>query len=143
MSIKPGGRTIITTPNTLNINSRIQYLFTGTMPLYDIMPISDVNVVHVSGHINPISAYYLFYFAKLAGFDTVRFHTDRHKKSGVFWGAMFWPVIQLVVALNNLFKRSRASYWQENREGFAAVNSFKLLAGRTTIVDAVKTSRGT
>ncbi len=136
--LKPGGRAIITTPNTLNINSRIQYFFTGTMPLYDIMPISEVNVVHVSGHINPISAYYLFYFAKLAGFETVRFHTDRYKKSGTILSVLFWPVIQLVVAINNVKKRARSPWWRENREGFAAVNSFRMLAGRTTIVDAVK-----
>jgi 2-polyprenyl-3-methyl-5-hydroxy-6-metoxy-1,4-benzoquinol methylase len=138
--LKPGGRVLITTPNTLNINSRLQYLFTGTMPLFDIMPVSDVNVVHTSGHINPISAYYMFFFAKLAGFETVRFHIDRFKKSGVFWGALFWPVIALCVGLSNALKRSRHAAWSENREAFAAVNGFKLLSGRTTIMDAVLAS---
>jgi len=137
--LKPGGRAIVTTPNTLNMNSRLQYLFTGTMPLFDIMPVSAVNVVHTSGHINPISAYYLFYFAKLAGFGTVRFHIDRYKRSGVFWAALFWPFIAVAVLIGNA-KRSRSPAWAENREAFAAVNGFKLLSGRTTIMDAVLAS---
>ena len=140
--LKPGGRAIVTTPNTLNINSRVRYLFSGTMPLFDIMPVNQANAVFTSGHINPISAYYLYYFAKLAGFESVRFHTDRYKKSGMFWGTLFWPFIRAVVGIGNATKRSRSPWWEENREAFAAVNSFKLLAGRTTILDAVKPGIG-
>lgn len=136
--LTPGGRAIVTTPNTLNINSRLRYLLSGTMPLFDIMPVSGANAAFTSGHINPINAYYLFYFTKMAGFDTVRFHVDRYKKSGMFLGALFWPLIQIVVGIGNLRKRARSAWWQENREAFRAVNSFKMLAGRTTILDAIK-----
>ena len=65
--VKPGGRALVTTPNVLNINARLRYLFNGTMPLFDMLPIADNDVVHTTGHINPISLYYLFFFAKLAG----------------------------------------------------------------------------
>lgn len=136
--LKPGGRAIVTTPNTLNINSRLKYLFSGTMPLFDIMPVNQANAVFTSGHINPISAYYLYYFARLAGLASVRFHTDRYKKSGMFWGALFWPFIKVAVGLSNLRKRARSPWWKENREAFGAVNSFQMLAGRTTILDARK-----
>ncbi len=138
--LKPGGRAIVTTPNTLNINARIRYLLSGTMPLFDVMPVTEANAVFTSGHINPIGFYYLFYFTKQAGFESVRFHTDRYKKSGMFWGAIFWPLIQAVVAVGNATKRARSAYWKENREAFGAINSFKMLAGRTTILDAVKPS---
>lgn len=139
--LKPGGRAIVTTPNTLNINARLRYLLSGTLPLFDIMPVSSANAIFTSGHINPIGAYYLFYFAKLADLDSVHFHTDRYKKSGMFLGAIFWPFIKLAVAISNATRRSRSQWWEENREAFAAVNSFKLLAGRTTILDAVKPMR--
>jgi hypothetical protein len=40
--------------------------------------------------------------------------------------------------VGNLRKRARSPWWEENREAFGAVNSFRMLAGRTTILDAVK-----
>lgn len=73
----------------------------------------------------------------MAGFDTVRFHVHRYKKSGMFLGALFWPLIQIVVGIGNLRKRARSAWWEENRAAFRAVNRFKMLAGRTTILDAV------
>ncbi len=79
-----------------------------------------------SGHIK------VFYFTKQAGLESVRFHTDRYKKSGMFWGAIFWPLIRLVVAVGNATKRARSPYWEENREAFGAIYSCKILAGRTT-----------
>ena len=77
--VRPGGKMFLTTPNVLNLNSRIRSLFTGTMPMFDILPIEDNDVTGVDGHIGPISLYYLYFFAKLAGFRTVDFHIDRSK----------------------------------------------------------------
>ena len=133
--MKPKGRVLMTTPNILNINARLRYLFSGTMPLYDILPIANSDVVHTSGHINPVSLYYLYYFAKLAGFSEIRFHIDRVKKSSVALSPIFYVASQITSFAMN-FRRSKQSCWEENRQAVAAMNSWSTFVGRTIIIEA-------
>ncbi len=135
--VKPGGRALVTTPNVLNINARLRYLFNGTMPLFDMLPIADNDVVHTTGHINPISLYYLFFFAKLAGFCDVRFHIDRVKKSAVALSPAFFLVAKAVGLAMNL-RRRRKPHWRENTPALAAMNRWRTFVGRTIIVEAIR-----
>jgi len=135
--VKPGGRALLTTPNVLNINARLRYLFSGTMPLFDIMPIADSDVVHTTGHIGPISLYYLYYFARLAGFCDVQFHIDRVKKSAVLLSPLFYAASQLVNAAMNLRRRGKP-YYPENAPAVAALNRWQTFVGRTIIIEAIR-----
>jgi SAM-dependent methyltransferase len=134
---KPGGKTLVTTPNVLTINARLRYLFSGTMPLFDIMPIADSDVIHSTGHIGPISLYYLYYFARLASFRDVRFHVDRIKKSAVMLSPLFYLAAQIVTAGMNV-RRRRKPYFQENATAVAALNRWRTFVGRTMIIEAIR-----
>lgn len=93
--LKPGGKFIFTTPNILNINSRIKYFFTGFYLLFDIMPLNWNDPQHTGGHINPTTLYYICFQAIKNGFFIKGIHVDRLKKSGLFWSLLFWPIIRV------------------------------------------------
>lgn len=136
--LKPGGRAIVSTPNILNANGRIRFLATGTWPLFDIMPHSTRSVVSVSGgHIGPISLYYLYYFAKIAGFATCNWHIDRVKRSASYAAPFIWLAYQLLRPIYSLRQRRRPWY-DENRDAIAELNRWQTLVGRTIILEARK-----
>ena len=133
--LAPGGRAIITTPNILNLNGRLRFLVDGTMPLFDILPIAETDVIHTSGHIAPISLYYLYYFARVAGFERIDFHIDRVKKSAAFVFPFFVLGSWFLRSAVNVRRRKHPA-WAENAEAVAAMNSWRTLVGRTIILDA-------
>lgn len=135
--LKPGGRAIVTTPNVLNINARLRYLFNGTIPLFDIVPIAEPDVVQATGHVHPVSLYYLHVFARQAGFSSAHFHIDRVKKSAVLASPLFWVIAQAGGLIAN-WRRRRLPYWEENAEVVRTVNSWRTFVGRTILMDAVR-----
>jgi len=52
--VKPGGVAIVSTPNVLNLNSRVRYLHSGFTVLFDPLPLSSDDPRHTAGHINPV-----------------------------------------------------------------------------------------
>jgi SAM-dependent methyltransferase len=136
---KPGGRAFITTPNILNANGRIRFLLTGTWPLFDALPIEGHDIVHVGGHIAPISLYYIYYFAMRAGFRECRFHIDRVKRSAVVVAPLIWIGSRLLNVSMNARRRGKSEQlFEENRAALQALNSWDTLVGRTIIVEARK-----
>ena len=136
--LKPGGRAIVSTPNILNANGRIRFLATGTWPLFDIMPHSTRSVVSVSGgHIGPISLYYLYYFAKIAGFTTCNWYIDRVKRSASYAAPFIWLAYQALRPIYAL-RRRRRPWFDENRDAIAEMNRWQTLVGRTIILEAHK-----
>lgn len=137
--LKPGGRLLLTTPNILNLNGRLRFLCTGTWPLFDMLPIAQSDVVTVTGHIHPVSLYYLFYFLRGAGFDRIEFHVDRAKRSSIVAAGLFWPLMKLSQCIADR-RRRREPYYAENRAAVAALNRLDVLVGRTLIIDARKSA---
>jgi ubiquinone/menaquinone biosynthesis C-methylase UbiE len=136
---KPGGRAIVTTPNILNINSRIRFLHSGFWLLFDPLPLSSGDCVSVAGHINPVSFYYLAAAMRRAGFREVRLHFDRTKKSGLALGLLFYPFIALLHRLDVCrVERKSPQIYDENRRLLANLNRLGMLSSRTVIVEAVK-----
>src|ERR1051326_4158279 len=65
--LKPEGLCILTTPNVLNLNSRLRYLWFGFANLFGPLPIG--GPLHsTGGHINPVSYFYLAHGLLDAGF---------------------------------------------------------------------------
>jgi SAM-dependent methyltransferase len=135
--LRPGGKAWITTPNTLSSNARIRSLFTGTMPLFDILPIRESDVVRSGGHINPISVYYLCFFSNLAGFEAVDFSIDRVKRSGVLLSLPLYPLARLCKIFHDARRRS-LPYWEENRSSADALYAWRTFVGRTIIVEVTR-----
>jgi hypothetical protein len=65
----------------------------GIRDLFEPLSLSSVDVVHTSGHINPVSFYYLAFALFRAGASEVRVTYDRTKRSAVAMWLLSWPIM--------------------------------------------------
>ena len=136
--LRPGGRLIVTTPNVLSLTSRLRTLFVGFPELFGPLPLGSSDPQHVGGHIHPVSIYYLAYIAEKIGFRVAACHIDRVKSSAVA-ALVLWPLIAFATRYARAGMRRRsASTVAENVAHLAAVNSFRVLTGRTITLELVK-----
>jgi len=136
--MRPGGVCILSTPNILNINSRLRFLAFGFWNLFGPLPVGG-GLETTRGHINPISAFYIAHALAESGFQEPRFTVDKFQRSGIFKLVLWWPWIKLFGALH---------WWREenkyhtldafNRPLVRAMNSVPILLGRTLIISARK-----
>ena len=137
--LRPGGLALISTPNILNLNSRWRNLHSGFATLFDPLLLSSADPVHTSGHINPVSYYYLAYQLRRAGFMATAVAYDRYKDSARFLllicGPMIWIGNQLFKRRLNARKKAVAS---ENASILEEMWSLRMLTSRSVIAVAVK-----
>jgi SAM-dependent methyltransferase len=137
--LRPGGLAIISTPNVLNLNSRWRNLHSGFATLFDPLLLSSADPVHTSGHINPVSYYYLAYQLRRAGFAATRVEFDRFKDSARFLLIICGPMIWIG---NQLFKRRLISrkkdVAEENESILGELWSLGMLTSRSVIAIARK-----
>lgn len=132
---RPGAPVIVTTPNTLNANSRLRTLLQGFPLLFDPLPLAAGDVRHLSGHIHPISPYFLAVAALRAGLVEPRFHPDRTKTSAVLQTALLAPALWLAAAAQRRrLRRKWPQVWEQNAALLAAVNGWGLLTCRTAVL---------
>ena len=137
--LRPGGLAILSTPNVLNVNSRVRILHSGFATLFDPLPLSTVDAVHTSGHIHPVSYYYLSYALRRAGAASVAVTFDRLKNSARFLRAIFWPLIAIGNAgLRFRLRRKRPLVFAENRPLLDDLWSGGMLISRSIVVTAQK-----
>lgn len=135
--VRFGGRALVATPNVLNANARLRYLLDGTRQGFDILPLEGHDVRNPPAGIGPVSLYALYDYARLAGFSEVRFHADQPGRSAT----LLAPAVLALSKLADLIGRGRGSdlaHWPENKAAFAAANRRETLAGRTIIVEAIR-----
>jgi SAM-dependent methyltransferase len=137
--LKPGGLLVASTPNVLSMNSRWRHLHSGFAQLFDPLPLDTRDVVHTSGHIHPVSYYYLSYALRAAGFSHVAAHYDHRKRSALLQLLLFSPLI-LAGHLGFLIRmhRKRPREMDQNREVVAEMDSLAMLTSRSVIVAAQK-----
>ena len=137
--LKPGGTLLLSTPNVLNMNSRWRTLHSGFAQLFDPLPLDRRDIVHTSGHIHPVSYYYLAYAVQSAGFRDIAVHFDHFKRSAVFQLVLFGPAI-LIGRAGFLLRmgRKRPREMAANRKLVSAMNSLAMLTSRSVIVAAKK-----
>ena len=137
--LKPGGLAIISTPNVLNMNSRWRYLHSGFTVLFDPLLLSSADPVHTSGHIDPVSYYYLAYQLRRAGFASTSVEYDRFKTSARFLVVLCAPVIWVG---NLLFRRRlngrKKDVATENASILRDLWSLRMLTSRSVIAIARK-----
>lgn len=137
--LKPGGVAIISTPNVLNMNSRYRNLHSGFATLFDPLLLSSSDPVHTSGHINPVSYYYLAYQLHRAGFTSVNVHFDRFKRSALGLLLIFGlPLILGNTLFTKRLERKRPQVARENKSILADLRSFDLLTSRSVIARAIR-----
>jgi ubiquinone/menaquinone biosynthesis C-methylase UbiE len=137
--LKPGGIAIISTPNVLNLNSRWRYLHSGFAVLFDPLLLSSADPVHTSGHIDPVSYYYLAYQLRRAGFASTSVEYDRFKTSARFLLVLCGPVIWIG---NRLFRRRlnarKKDVASENASILKDLWSVRMMTSRSVIAIATK-----
>lgn len=137
--LKPGGLAIISTPNVLNINSRWRNLHSGFATLFDPLLLSSADPVHTSGHINPVSYYYLAYQLRRAGFASTAVEYDRFKTSArflvVLLGLPIWIGNRL---LRRRLRNRKSDVAAENASILGDMWSYEMLISRSVIAVAKK-----
>ncbi len=138
---RPGGTVIFSTPNILNLQSRLRFLWFGFWKLFGPLPVGRAESFSTVGHINPISYFYLAHALGEAGFTLEPLEIDKIQRSAVPRLIFLWPLIAFFGAL--AMRRETDHYEtvdDSNRAIVKSLNSLKMLLGRTIIVVARKPS---
>ncbi len=113
--VRPGGMIVVTTPNILNLSSRLRYLLTGFFEMFPPPSLSPQDARRQWGHIMPMTAYHLAHAMRMAGFEDVTFHADRLKKSAVFLWVVLLPLTAPALLASAARLRARKpSVYREN-----------------------------
>jgi SAM-dependent methyltransferase len=139
-TLRTGGHLVISTPNILNIEERLKWLFYGYTSHFK--PLSREHLENlrldyggmeeVALHVNPVSYSELRYTLEKYGFEVVRVLRDKPKKN--LW--VYWPVVALIRLMGSLTpERKRRERWTEELQSDEI-----LLGGNTLILHAIKKS---
>ncbi|MDI6743447.1 MAG: class I SAM-dependent methyltransferase [Smithella sp.] len=137
--LKPGGICVLTTPNILNINSRLRNLWFGFADLMGPLPVQNRKKESCFGHINPLSLFYLIHAMREMDFRDIALAVDKYQRSGMVKLVFWWLPIRLFGM--SLFRRETCKYKtidDSNRNIIRQINSLPVLLGRTIILSAVK-----
>lgn len=137
--LKKGGRLIFSVPNTLQMQSRLKFLFTGFGEMYPPPSIHMKNAGRICGHIMPLNYSQFSYALRKAGFSSIAFHSDRKKKSAVFPALLLYPFLKLgTLQYGRSLKRYDLEVWEETRDVVRTMNTFSMLTSRSCIIVASK-----
>jgi len=135
--LKPNGIAVITTPNILNLRSRLRYLTFGFASLFGPLKIGGRDIHSPRGHINPVSWFYLAHALLEAGFVDLHLSIDTYQRRSFFSAALLYFPIRLAAA--RAYQRERRKFKTidaQNDSIVRSLNSRDLLLGRTLIVTA-------
>lgn len=133
--LAPGGTLIITTPNILNLKSRIRFLIFGFFNLFGPLHVRESALYSTGGHINPVSYFYLSHSLLDAGFSNIKVAIDKKQGTSIAWLLLLWIPIQLFSRLALRKEKKRYKTVDENNEEYVLkMNSLNILLGRTIVV---------
>lgn len=137
--LKPGGLVVITTPNILNLRSRLRYFSSGFYNLFGPLPTDEARIHGPRGHISPVNWFYLAHALQGAGFQDLRVEVDKYQRRSIPAFMLFVGPIRLA---NRVVYGRDANKYQtlddQNSWTVRHMNSVDLLLGRTLIVTARK-----
>ena len=136
--LKPGGVCVLSTPNVLNLNSRLRYLWFGFPTLFGPLPIGSRKLESCSGHISPISYYYVYHAMKESGFDEISLSIDKFQRSGMLKLLFLGLPIKIKDFLIKSKERRKNTIDDANVNVVNKINAIEMLLGRTIIVTAIK-----
>ena len=137
--LKPGGFVILSTPNVLNLRSRLHYLTCGFPNLFGPLAVGERDVHSPRGHINPVGLLYLVHALLEANFIDIRLNVDRYQRRSLF--SFFLLYLPIYIAGRYNYRRELKKYrtiTPQNDWAVRAINSRQVLLGRTLIVTARK-----
>lgn len=134
--LKPGGHFVLSTPNILNLASRLKFLLSGFYSLF-ARPINEFSQVPVFDHIHPVTYYQLRYMLHTQGFHITEVATDLWRRSAITLYALR-PLVHLYT-MRTMRKERDPEQCLANREIRRVMTSAGILLGRTLIIVARKT----
>lgn len=137
--LKKDGLLVVTTPNVLNMKSRIRYLVSGFFNLFGPLPVRNEKLYSTGGHITPIPYFYLTHALMDAGFKEIELDIDRRQKTSVAYLIISLPLILLGWILFISSERRRYKTLNSDNEPVVKRHlSIPMLTGRTIAVSSVK-----
>jgi len=137
--LKKDGVLVVTTPNILNMKSRIRFLLVGFYNLFGPLHVKESALHHGGGHINPISYFYLSHSLLDADFRDIKLTIDKKQRTSIFLLLFLYPLILLGSFFIN---RKEAGKYKtidvHNKKFVYEMNSIKCLTGRTIVVSGLK-----
>ena len=137
--LKPGGFVILSTPNILNLKSRMRFLFCGFWNLFGPLKIGDRQLESTGGHINPIHYFYIAHSLMEARLKIVRDSYDKIQTSSFMWMLLLYIPIKICSAFH---LRKEKTKWRtvdsQNEEFVVKTNSLSIMLSRTVVVTAQK-----
>jgi SAM-dependent methyltransferase len=133
----PGGYLVLSTPNILNLASRLKFLLSGFYSLVP-RPINEFSQVPVFDHINPVTYYQLRYMLHTQGFEITQVTVDFPRRSSM--GLYFLKPLISLYTRRTMRKESDPKQRQANRHIRKVLTSAPILLGRTLILIARKHS---
>lgn len=137
--LKPGGRVVLTTPNILNLKSRIRFFVYGFYNLFGPLHARESALHSTGGHINPVSCFYLAHSLLDAGFDELHLGIDKKQGTSLFWLIWFYLPICFFAQLTTRKEKSKYQTIDQHNEPYVRqINSLDVLTGRTIVVGGSK-----
>ena len=137
--LQTGGVAVFSTPNILNLRSRLRYLSSGFYNLFGPLAPDESDIHSTRGHINPVSWFYLAHALRSAGFRDLTVTVDKYQRRSL----LAFPFLIIPMHVTNwiVYHRDKSTYGtldDRNAGTVRAMNSPQMLLGRTLIVTAVK-----
>ncbi|ACS80710.1 class I SAM-dependent methyltransferase [Maridesulfovibrio salexigens] len=131
--LKPGGLLILTTPNILNMNSRISYFLNGFQQMFAPIPMKNEEHYSTGSHISPIHYFFLVHALTEKDFKNIDCHSDKIQKSSFGKWLTCLPVLALSKVLF-FMKQKKKHLSEDNMKYVNDMFSFRMLTSRTLIV---------
>lgn len=132
--LRPGGVFVVTTPNILNLKSRVRFLFFGFYNLFGPLHIRESRRYSTGGHINPVSLFYLSHALLDAGFRDLRVSFDKRQRGSMAAALLLFPFIWIYSRLAIRREGRRYKTIDDLNIGWVKqVNAWDTLLGRTVV----------
>lgn len=137
--LRPGGVCVLSTPNVLNLRSRLRYLLFGFFNMFGPLRLGDDRYHSTHGHINPVAYFYLAHALSTSGFAGISVSVDKLQRGSWISLALLWLPIRIYNAWAIKKERNKYRTLDDANEPFVrAMNQRDLLLGRTIIVGGRK-----
>jgi 2-polyprenyl-3-methyl-5-hydroxy-6-metoxy-1,4-benzoquinol methylase len=137
--LRPGGICVISTPNVLNLRSRLRYLFFGFFNMFGPLRVGDDRHHSTHGHINPVPYFYLAHALANTGFRGISVSIDKLQRGSWLPLAVLWLPLRIYERFAVRKEREKYKTLDETNERFVrALNRREMLLGRTIVVGCRK-----
>ncbi len=139
--LKPGGVLLVSTPNVLNVMSRVRFLFTGFLR-GRVRPAHYTRKPGVAPNIYLIHFYELYYLLFHYGFAIVELRKTRVKFASRFFLGLCWPWMWLSSKVAVIHAEKDPAQRRHNRQILSYLFSPALLLSDNIVVKAKKIACG-